>query len=211
MAEYFSTESLGLYDFLIPTKLPIESSASLNYGLQSIRRISSDLGYKPNEIVDQWQLFIPSLIDSTEFSAMRQADPAIFWSKILCLDHLPWTEDLKALIRKVLVLPIGSADAERGFSILKHTRYDRRSLLTADTLDALLRIRINGPNIEDFNAVKYARLWEKAGHILTDSAAQVRSDDADTNEEPDEEFEILPDPGSGKYTGKKYFLLSNLF
>ena len=43
----------------------------------------------------------------------------------------------------VLVLPIGSADDVRGLSILKHSRYDRRSSLKAATFDGILRIRIN--------------------------------------------------------------------
>ena len=72
----------------------------------------------------------------------------------MVLDHLAWAAELKALIRKGLVLSIGSADAERGFSILKHTS------LAADLLNALLLIRINMPNIEDFNVVKYSRLSE---------------------------------------------------
>ena len=45
----------------------------------------------------------------------------------------------------VLVLPLGSADALRGFSILKHSRYDRRSSLKTATFDGILRIRINCP------------------------------------------------------------------
>ena len=80
---------------------------------------------------------------------------------------------MKKLIQMALVIPIGSSDVERGFSILKHANYDRRSRLKEETLDSILRIRINGPEIGEFNAVRYARRWEKEGKILTDSTGTV--------------------------------------
>ena len=36
-------------------------------------------------------------------------------------------------------------------------------------MNALMRIRINGPDIDRFNALPLAKLWLLEGHILTDS------------------------------------------
>ena len=85
--------------------------------------------------------------------------------------NLPWSPSIKKLIEITMVLPLGSADAERGFSILKHASYDRRSLLKSQTIDAILRLRINGPDISEFDAFRYARLWEQEGHQLSDAAS----------------------------------------
>lgn len=75
---------------------------------------------------------------------------------------------IKKLIKTVLVLPMGSADAERSFSIMSHIRTSRRSRLASSTLDALMRIRINGPDsLNSFNALKYTKLWIKK-HKRTD-------------------------------------------
>ena len=88
-------------------------------------------------------------------------------------EQIPWKPYSKRLIQQILVLPIGSADIERGFSVLKHIKYDRRSSLGLPALNALLRVRLNGPEIEKFNALTMAKLWKRTGHILTDSKEQI--------------------------------------
>ena len=103
------------------------------------------------------------MIETIEFLENRKAHSLHFWSKMLATESLPWSKEIKNFIRAILVLPIGSADAERGFSILKHARYDRRSSLVTYSLDAMLRLQINGLNFEEFDALKYAKLWEQAG------------------------------------------------
>ena len=72
---------------------------------------------------------------------------------------------MKKLIRRVLAVPIGSADVERAFSILSHIRDQRRSKLIPYHLEGLMRIRLNGPKPELFAPLKYAKTWTG---ILTD-------------------------------------------
>ena len=82
---------------------------------------------------------------------------------------------------------MGSADAERGFSIMNHVRTSRRSRLTPHHLDDIMRIRINGPkNIKQFPASHYANLWIKAGHLRTDDKAQIKKPKIDTILENDD-------------------------
>ena len=62
-------------------------------------------------------------------------------------------DNFRKLLSIILVITIGSSGAERGFFIMNNVRYNRRSRLEGFTLDALLRVTINGPNeIEKFNA-----------------------------------------------------------
>ena len=78
-------------------------------------------------------------------------------------------ERMKRLIRKVLAVPIGSADVERAFSVLSHIRTQRRSKLTAYHLEGLLRICLNGPKADIFSPLQYAKKWTG---LLTDDPLQ---------------------------------------
>ena len=78
---------------------------------------------------------------------------------------------MKRLIRKVLAVPIGSADVERAFSVLSHIRTQRRSKLTAYHLEGLLCICLNGPKADIFSPLQYAKKWTG---LLTDDPLQQR-------------------------------------
>lgn len=89
------------------------------------------------------------------------------------------------------------------------------SRLKPETLDAILRIRINGPEIEEFDAIRYARLWAKEGRMLPvapASSADKESKDSRAEQREDmEDKELLPDISSGKFANKKYLKGSNIF
>lgn len=78
---------------------------------------------------------------------------------------ISWTEKTKNLIRIILVLSIGCADAERGFSIMNHVKSNRRVRLVEDHL----RVRINAnDDIDKFPVKKYAQNWVNENHMRTD-------------------------------------------
>jgi len=80
----------------------------------------------------------------------------------------------------MLCIPVGSADAERGFAIMNNIVTSKRSSMEHDTLDAIMRIKINGPPIEKFNAMKYAKKWEQSGGVLSDDSrnfGKTKTDD----------------------------------
>lgn len=63
---------------------------------------------------------------------------------------------IKNMMKTILVLLVGSADAKRGFSVMNHIKSSRRQSLTKKHLEYLMRIRLNGPDeIEKFFAAKY--------------------------------------------------------
>ena len=79
-------------------------------------------------------------------------------------------QSVSDIVRKVLVTPIGSADAERAFSTLFHIRSKRRARLSAEHLESYLRIRMNGPkDIRQFASLNYAKQWVLNGGKMTDS------------------------------------------
>ena len=100
-----------------------------------------------------------------------------------------WGKTILRLIEIILVLPANSADAERSFSIMNHIKYDRRSSITSENLDNLMRIRINKL------LTNYAKLWIKAGHLCTDDPMRHRKQEnvetADDEEDHSETGKIL--------------------
>ena len=68
-----------------------------------------------------------------------------------------------------MVIPIGSASAERGFSIMNTIRTDLENRMKPPMLAAILRIKVNMPNdVEQFRAVHYARKWISENHKRSD-------------------------------------------
>ena len=188
---YFPFSEFQHFDDFIPDRLPTHSTAATNYAIESVRKISDTYGANSNTVIEQWLQLIQKLPETKTFIDFRKSDPITFWGKVLADRNLPWHPEIKMFVRSLLVLPIGSADAERGFSIFNHIKYDRRSLLKQETLDAILRIRINGPTISEFNSIKFARLWESEGHVLSDSKFTVRHPTHELEEDSENEDDNL--------------------
>ena len=58
-----------------------------------------------------------------------------------------------------LILPVSTADCERGFSTLKRIKTVPRNRLKTQTLDMLIRISSEGPEITKFNFDNAATVW----------------------------------------------------
>lgn len=90
----------------------------------------------------------------SEFQKIKTSAFA-FRSEYLSKTDVSWTEETRNMIKAILVLPVGSVDAERGFSVMNNIKTSRRQLLTNERLEDLMRIRLNGPyEIEKFGAAK---------------------------------------------------------
>lgn len=188
---YFPFSKFEHFNDFIPDRLPTHPTAATNYAIESVRKISDTYGANSNTVIEQWLQLIQKLPETKTFIDFRKSDPITFWGKVLADRNLPWHPEIKMFIRSLLVLPIRSADAERGFSIFNHIKYDRRSLLKQETLDAILRIRINGQTISEFNSIKFARLWESEGHLLSDSKFSVRNPSHEMEEDSENEDDNL--------------------
>ncbi len=98
-----------------------------------------------------------------------------FWAHFLGLPTVTWKESIRKLVETILAVPIATADVERGFSILTHTKYDQRSRLTTEHLRNLMFMRINGPPFDKFDAVRYAKAWIESGGMHTDDPTKQRT------------------------------------
>lgn len=63
----------------------------------------------------------------------------------------------------MLVLPVSTAVCERGFSAQKRIKSDIRASLHSDTVEDLIRISVEGPSMEDFDARESVARWFSHG------------------------------------------------
>lgn len=68
-------------------------------------------------------------------------------------------ENLICLLNILNVIPISSAECERGFSQMNLICNDLRTSLLIENINNLLFINMNGPPIEKFNPIEYAKVW----------------------------------------------------
>lgn len=72
-------------------------------------------------------------------------------------------QNILHLVHILLVLPVSSAVCERGFSTQKRIKSDARASLHTDTVEDLIRISVEGPSLEDFDARESVASWFSQG------------------------------------------------
>ncbi|XP_078609461.1 zinc finger protein 862-like [Branchiostoma floridae x Branchiostoma japonicum] len=63
----------------------------------------------------------------------------------------------------MLVLPISSAQCERGFSAQRRIKDSTRASMSVETVENLIRISADGPPLEEFDALPAVRKWQTEG------------------------------------------------
>ena len=78
--------------------------------------------------------------------------------------------NLRKLFSVVSTLPVSTAECERGFSAMNRILTEERNRMTVSTLNSLLFLGVNGPEVRSFPAEKFAEMWIKEGHNAANSA-----------------------------------------
>ncbi len=204
LKSYLPLKEMQPFDILDPKKIPEKLEDQTFYGVEEIKKLGELYGIPSLHLVEAWKKLQQDMTESDEWCTMKGSKAREYWKHFLAsTSGIKIHEDLRNLINSILVTPISSADAERGFSILFHTRSSRRSRLTPEHLEGMMRLRINGPkNIALFPALKYAKRWHKAGKYLTDDLSHrptYEPEDTIADDDPDD------------VASKKYLDGSNLF
>jgi hypothetical protein len=105
-------------------------------------------------------------------------------------------KDILTLLDLILSLPASSAEAERGFSLLKVTKTDWRSNLKDTTLTDLFTIKLSCPEVGEYDPEPAISLWNSRQQRKPDfcrkpklGQAQESSDSvSDISEEVPSEF-----------------------
>ena len=162
---YFPPTGSMDYRVLNPINWPLPQGYP-DYGKHDIVLVGKNFGITDSNLANEWELLWKKISNDPDFCNYKMGKARIFWKHYLSLEMGPL---IKKLIQCVLVTPIGSADAERGFSTLFHIRSPRRSTLSSQNLEVHMRIRLNGNRkLEEFPALLYAKKWTEQGGILSD-------------------------------------------
>lgn len=171
LKSYFPNSDLKFFKIFIPKNMPTQVGEALTYGVMEINNLCAVFKMSNClKLVVDWANLLDSIIESPDYCTYKTSnvESYAFWSGFLNIAGIRWTDQTTELIQRILVSPIGSAEAERGFSIFNHIKSSRRSSMIRKHVENLMRIRINGPDdLEKFSAHKYAKEFI-LNHIRTD-------------------------------------------
>ena len=91
---------------------------------------------------------------------VRKSYAHVWWKLYNCPDTSKWPNIL-GLVKLLFTIPLSNGHLEQCFSQLKVNKCDRRSCLKEDHLDNLLRIKIEGPPLKEWESEQAVKLlWE---------------------------------------------------
>lgn len=106
------------------------------------------------ELRKEWESFSLMLADHYGKAKTREV------LRDLASDKLqPVYPQLARLATIGLAIPFSTADCERAFSTMKRVKTPLRNRLKTSTLDCLLRISIEGPDLNDFDFEQAVNKW----------------------------------------------------
>uniref|UniRef100_A0A914QZ80 HAT C-terminal dimerisation domain-containing protein n=1 Tax=Panagrolaimus davidi TaxID=227884 RepID=A0A914QZ80_9BILA len=118
-----------------------------------------NIGLQLQDLIQNIIQNIVTKVTVTTFKDWIAMPPQIFYVKVLETaesdDVIDMSDELYDYIASALTVPVGSAGAERGFSVLFHSLDSRRSCLSIETIDNILKIRLNGLPITQFVCYKF--------------------------------------------------------
>ena len=118
------------------------------------------------------------------FCDFRNSDPVLFWEVVL--RKFPISAELQRLIKSSIIIPLGSADAERSFSALNIIKTKHKSRMQLEQINSDMTININGPKISLFVPTNYLDAYisnhDKCDVELNDSRAKKKLQEADAIE-----------------------------
>jgi hypothetical protein len=141
---YFPHDQTKKLDVLLPANLPIPSGGTLIIAYaRKIRDLSDYFGYNSNFCEEQFLNLLRVIsVDGRKIHAAKsELSVQQFWKFVL--DNYEIEKEISNLIKHILVLPVNSAEAERGFTIFGTIRTQKTSKILPKNIDHKMRLQIN--------------------------------------------------------------------
>lgn len=164
--QFFPERTMSMFSALDPNLFPTTDEEMRQYGDVEIGEMAKRFKYSESTVLE-WQSLIEKMYSDQELCQVKESGTVVFWKHFLDKHDIEFPE-VSGLIKTALSLSFSSAEAERGFSVVKWLRSGRHSL-TVDNLSHRLRVHLNGPRqISAFPAKVLARKWIGTGHVRSD-------------------------------------------
>ena len=140
-----------------PTLLPKSTDETQKYGESYISELSHHYGIDDCTAQQEWVNFRLVMKNTCSCRNMEATDVL----RMLALNETYQTlyPILSKFAQIALALPVSNADSERGFSCMNRVKTQLRNRLTVSSLDTLLRISIEGPDISHFDFSSAVTKW----------------------------------------------------
>ena len=107
--------------------------------------------------IQEWELLRPILVQQ---QCTTLADVVSYLYDDSCCELFPV---IKALSTRALLLPVATADCERGFSCTNRIATPFRNRLKTENIDKLIRISAEGPEVDKSDFDKALMKWTALG------------------------------------------------
>lgn len=124
---YFPDGHLNNFMIFDPKKMPESDGyvALRMYGLIEIKELNKYFQIcNEDKILNEWQSLLESIVSCPNYCTIKSSQTSVsaFWGRLLKWSDISWGSCTKRLVHTVFSIPVSSAEAERGFSILKYVR-----------------------------------------------------------------------------------------
>ena len=218
---YWTDDKFEIFQIMDPKLMRVNGEQIVfpPNSLQLHKELASELNINTPDIGLQLQnLFINVAVKVgyAQFKEWLKFPTEIFFAKLLEAivddDLIEFNVELDRYIASVLTVPAGSSDAERGFSIMNHILDDsRRKRIHVPTIDAILRIRLNGPPLKEFECFKFLEEWKKGGHLQSDEQAPRGPDVHNRNKGVEPSDDPIEDKLDDEFVRKMWQRRTNIF
>ena len=140
-----------------PSLLPVSNDDMQKYGENHISELSYHYDIDDCNAQQEWTNFRLVMKNTCSDHNMEATDVL----RMLALSETYRTlyPILSKLAQIALTLPVSNADSECGFSCMNRVKTQLRNRLTVSSLDTLLRISIEGPDISQFDFSSAVTKW----------------------------------------------------
>ena len=154
---------ISAFSIFDPTKLPQseEEAVEMNYGDDSLNTLIDHYGCGSCPLVSsedtksEWLLFVIYMIQNCKRLSMKDI--------LQTLSHNSTVKsmypNLSTLATICQIIPVTTVDCERGFSTMKRIKTRLRSVMKMATLDSLMRISIEGADLEHYDFDRAVNSW----------------------------------------------------
>jgi len=108
-------------------------------------------GFSPETLKDEFTSLFNQIKVSEFYKKYSRDPPEVFWPDELSVNKFPLTATTKQVFKLALVQTVTTVQVKSLFSRVSYTINEWRTRMTTPMLEAVLRLKVNGPSIDHLN------------------------------------------------------------